>query len=163
MDNEYADEGTDIRNNVKDIAKRQKRFQTSTNVAFYVYLSHHPQYNKHETLVFDVEETDTGDNYNANDGIFDVPVTGTYVFTVTVGSLHNGFVTAEIIVNGQVKGTAFANSEHIHDDHSASGTIVVHANAGDHVFVRKGATSDNYPIISDNAYIRTAFCGWLLF
>ncbi|XP_045188302.2 uncharacterized protein LOC123546172 [Mercenaria mercenaria] len=142
--------------------RRIKR-QESTNVAFHVYLSGNRCYSNHEIYIFDVEEIDTVNSYNVGDGIFDVPITGTYVFTVTVGSNVRRFLQAQIMINGQIKGQAYADSQDITDIHSASTTIVVNANAGDHVFVRTEHSSNNCDVNSEVYHIRTSFSGWLLF
>ncbi|XP_053381861.1 uncharacterized protein LOC123541408 [Mercenaria mercenaria] len=136
--------------------------QGSENVAFYAYLSGKRCYGNHETIIYDVEETNVGNGYSSRDGIFDAPVTGVYVFTLTLVPDFYKYVQAEIIVNGAVKGNIFADSEEIHDMHPASTTIVVHLNAGDHVYVRRGTNCD-CDVISDTAHARSNFAGWLLF
>ncbi|XP_045180683.2 complement C1q-like protein 4 [Mercenaria mercenaria] len=158
---------TDIRNRInrgiesKTISGKLKR-QESTNIAFYTYLGGKRCYGNHETFVYDVVETNVGNGYNSRDGIFDVPVTGVYVFTATLVPDFHQHLQAEIIVDGVVKGIIFTDSEEINDIHQASTSIIVHVNAGDHVYIRRGR-SNSCNVISDTTLVRTTFAGWLLF
>ncbi|XP_045199029.2 complement C1q-like protein 4 [Mercenaria mercenaria] len=162
------DEGvTNIRNRInggiesKTIPGKLKR-QVSTNVAFYAYLSGKRCYGNHETFIYDVVETNVGNGYNSRDGIFDVPVTGVYVFTVTLVQYPNENIQAEVIVDGVVKGFIFVDYQQNHEIDQASTSIVVHVNAGNHVFIRRGTNSACY-VASETNYARTTFGGWLLF
>lgn len=109
-----------------------------------------------------LQEIDVGNGYNGQDGIFDAPITGVYVFTITLVPDFFKYVQAEIVINGVVKGNIFADSDEIHDIHPASTSIVVHVNAGDHVLVRRGTNSD-CDVLSDTSHARTSFSGWFLF
>ncbi|WAR28855.1 hypothetical protein MAR_014559 [Mya arenaria] len=77
--------------------------------------------------------TNVGKAYNAHDGAFVVPVNGTYAFAVSLFSQGKKYVGVEIVVNGDVKGEVFADSQEINDVHSSSASVVVDVNVGDHV------------------------------
>ncbi|XP_052819312.1 complement C1q-like protein 2 [Mya arenaria] len=132
------------------------------STAFYAYMSATVNnINAHEIILFDVEVTDTMSNYNPKDGMFTASVGGVYVFTITIHSFTNSFINAEIIVNGDVKGVANADSEEISDIHSSSATCVVQMAAGEHAFVRRGINSRSV-IVSVDGWGRSTFSGWLL-
>ncbi|XP_053381751.1 uncharacterized protein LOC128549251 [Mercenaria mercenaria] len=137
--------------------------QASENVAFHVYLSSERCLGNHETIVFDTEETDIGGSYNSHDGIFDTPITGTYVFTHTLIPKFHKWVQTEIVVDGAVKGVIVADTEEAQDYHPASVTIVVNVNAGQHVFVRRRRGSGGCDIASEFDVSYTTFSGWFLF
>ncbi|XP_052784562.1 complement C1q-like protein 4 [Mya arenaria] len=130
-------------------------------VAFYAYLSANVCPGVHQILVFDVLVTNVGKAYNAHDGAFVVPVNGTYAFAVSLFSQGKKYVGVEIVVNGDVKGEVFADSQEINDVHSSSASVVVDVNVGDHVYVRRGADS-TCGILSQASRGRTYFSGWLL-
>ncbi|XP_052783266.1 complement C1q-like protein 4 [Mya arenaria] len=144
---------------------RQSRAHTGKcdvqGVAFYAYLSADVCPGAHQILVFDILVTNVGRAYNAHDGAFVVPVNGTYVFAVSLFSQGNKFVCVELVVNGDVKGEVFADSEEINDYHSSSASIVVDVNVGDHVYVRRCADS-TCGILSRASRGRTSFSGWFL-
>ena len=99
-----------------------------------------------------------GDGYHVGDGIYTVPSSGLYVFAWTVAVLDHGWASVEIVVNAEVLGSAFADGYTSWDD--STGIIIVHVNAGDHVFIRM-QENGNGPINS-NARGRTSFSGWKL-
>ena len=99
-----------------------------------------------------------GGGYHVGDGIFVVPSSGLYVFAWTVGIQIHGWVVVDIIVNAEVLGAAFADGAT--GWNYAGGIIVVHVNAGDHVFIRMQENGSG-PIYSDNRG-RTSFSGWKL-
>lgn len=99
-----------------------------------------------------------GDGYHAGDGIFTVPSSGLYVFAWTVAVPDPGWASVEIVVNAEVLGSTFAHGPTGWDD--GAGIIVVHVNAGDHVFIRMQENGSG-PIYS-NVRGRTSFSGWKL-
>lgn len=88
-------------------------------------------------------------------------MTGVYVLTLTVLPKQQAWVNAEIVMNGSVVGKTVGDSDHSNDYHPGTTIIVIHINAGDHVFVRRGTDAD-CDVIGDG-YARTSFSGWLLF
>ena len=89
---------------------------------------------RHHTLIFDTVKTNMGLGYHKGDGIFIVPTAGLYIFSWTVTVETNGWASVEIVVNAEVLGTAFAEDHNNWD--SGTGVVVVHVDAGDHVFHR---------------------------
>jgi len=81
-----------------------------------------------------IKVVDVGDGYNNHDGIFDVPVAGIYVLTFTIYANYNHKDRTELVIDGQVKTAALADAYAINNYHTSTATIVVSANAGDHVF-----------------------------
>lgn len=134
---------------------------TTDHVAFHAYLSTSTQsgLRQHHTLVFDSVRVNKGNGYNKGDGIFVVPQTGLYVFTWTVTVQVNAWASVEIVVNGEVIGSAFADGNGAWDQ--GSGIILVEVNTGDHVFLRMQENGIN--AVNSNARGRTTFSGWKLF
>jgi len=106
---------------------------------------------------------DVGGGYNNQDGIFDVPVTGVYVFVYTVYADQNHFVRTELVINGQVKTASIADGATPHEVHSSTAIIVVPANAGEHVFVRRADTNSQCNIVSSMTLAVSSFSGWILY
>ena len=133
----------------------------SHQIAFYAYVSDHDQSSlpTHHTLVFDTVKLNRGQGYNENDGIFTVPVTGVYGFAWTVAVHDYSWASVEILVNGEVVGSAYAHAPTGMD--FGTGFAIVQANAGDHAFIRMQENGNG--AISSNARGRTSFLGWFLF
>ncbi|CAC5411494.1 C1QL [Mytilus coruscus] len=130
-------------------------------VAFYAYLSTNrvnPSF--HQTLIYDVAKTNSGNGYNAATGIFTAPTTGIYVFT-WVTRMYEATYSTELMVNNAVVGTSFLRVSHDHDV-SASGTVVTKISKGDSVFVRVHSTKGGWGDILSEQYGRSSFAGWLL-
>ncbi|XP_052800886.1 uncharacterized protein LOC128231532 [Mya arenaria] len=136
--------------------------RASGEVAFHAHMRASKCLGAHEVFIFDVEMTDLGSGYNNNDGIFDVPVAGIYVFTFTIYAEQHYEVRAELVVNGQVKTALIADADEINDYHTGTATIVVQVNAGDHVFVRRADTYSESCVTSNFSRALTTFSGWLL-
>ncbi|KAL3874082.1 hypothetical protein ACJMK2_037145 [Sinanodonta woodiana] len=149
-----------ISNSIFSLQNR-KRQSAAQQVAFHAYQHDSRVYSYHDILQYDVEEVDVGGGFNQRDSIFDVPVTGTYVFTWTTVPNLSSYVQTELIINGVVKGNAYAESNETHNVHPSTGIVVVQVNKGDHVYVRRGEHSESI-VKSDNIYQRTTFSGWLL-
>ncbi|WAR16242.1 hypothetical protein MAR_030836 [Mya arenaria] len=130
-------------------------------IAFYAYLGGNVNLNEHAVIMFNVEETDTRNSYNIHNGTFTAPVSGVYVLSITIYSGTNSYVGAEIIVNNDIKGEAFADAQEIGDTHSASATIVVQMTAGQYAYVRRGQSSLSV-MWSHASRGRSSFSGWLL-
>jgi len=111
----------------------------------------------------DFQVIDVGDGYSNQDGIFDVPVTGVYVFTYTVYAVNNHYVRTELVINGQVKTASTADGETVREVHTSTAIIVTPANAGDHVLVRRADTSTQCDVSSSIGYAVSTFSGWILY
>ena len=134
--------------------------EPTEQIAFYTYLSANSaaSLRQHHILVFDTVKTNMGDGYHVGDGIFIVPSSGLYVFAWTVTVQTHGWASVEIVVNAEVLGSAFADGPTGWGD--GAGIIVVHVNAGDHVFIRM--QENGVGPINSNARGRTSFSGWKL-
>ncbi|XP_060076694.1 uncharacterized protein LOC132556327 [Ylistrum balloti] len=131
--------------------------------AFHLELTHSLTAGKGNIVKFDDETLDDGDGYNANDGIYTVPKTGTYVITWTTLSGFRSYIQTYLIVNGVRRGASFADAQEIHDVHQATGIVVLRLNQGDHLFIQVGRTTNNTVYSDINYSGRPTFSGWILF
>ena len=136
--------------------------EPTEQIAFYTYLSANSaaSLRQHHILVFDTVKTNMGNGYHVGDGIFIVPSSGLYVFAWTVTVQPHGWASVEIVVNAEVLGSTFADGSYASCWDGSAGIIVVHVNAGDHVFIRMQENGDGP--INSNARGRTSFSGWKL-
>ena len=114
----------------------------------------------HHVLTFDVVTLNKGQGYNPFDGIFIVPVAGTYVFTWSFMSEPHGSVYTQLMKNADVIGTRYADSASATVWDFSTGVVVVGVARGDHVYVRLG--SDSQGKVGSVAHSRSTFSGWLL-
>lgn len=108
----------------------------------------------HHILKFDVILLNRGNSYNAFDGIFVDPATGTYVFTWSFMSWPHGWVYTELMKNADVIGTRYSESDSPSAWDLSTGIVVVHVSSGDHVYVRLGRTSNGRVEVSVKAELR---------
>ena len=104
--------------------------------------------------------------YSKFTGVFTVPVGGTYGFTYNVrmgchtSTIHGPF---QIIKNDVVEGVVFIDGHGCTSQETVTGTVIIHANLGDKVYIR---THPTYSSIDGNVYSdiygRTSFAGWLI-
>lgn len=133
-----------------------------TLIAFYAYSSHtFTRPSDHFVLIFDTVIPNTGNGYHHHSGIFIAPRSGYYVFTWSFRIQNDAHISTELMVNNSPRSSVYFDSRDEVGGNTA-GTIIVHLDFDDEVFVR--ITGDNYNlgnILSD--YIgRTYFGGWLL-
>lgn len=131
-------------------------------IAFHAYLSKDSSgpLPAHHILKFDVVPLNKGDGYTAFDGIFVVPVAGTYVFTWSFMADTHGTVYTQLMKNADVIGTRYADSETTLVWDFSTGLVVVDVTRVDHVYVRLGA--DSVDRVKSPTYSRSTFSGWLL-
>ncbi|XP_052706150.1 uncharacterized protein LOC128181700 [Crassostrea angulata] len=131
-------------------------------VIFHSYLSSNspPNLGTHHVIAFDAIPINKGNGYHHDNGIFEAPRPGTYVFLWTINTYPRGYIRTELVVNGNVISSGVTDSHA--DDGIMSGTNVAIADlvTGDHVYVRLRHTAINY--IYSNAEGRSTFSGWLL-
>ncbi|XP_062591682.1 uncharacterized protein LOC134253187 [Saccostrea cucullata] len=153
----------------KDSLIRKERFLAPATssvpngniVAFYAYFSKDvPSPSAYHILIFDNVITNAGNAYHSHTGTFIAPRTGLYVFTWTIRMYGNSYHRTELLVNNNFVGsTYFYPASNI--DGSVTGTVVVHVDQGDDVFLRTGEAYNNGNIISDiNG--KSSFAGWAL-
>lgn len=110
-----------------------------------------------------------GGGYTASDGIFDVPVSGVYVFTWTIStSRFYHPITTHLIVDGVTRGILTTDSDGSSSivgagSHPATGVVVIYAPAGKHVFIKAVNLNTGTGTLESNELIRSTFSGWLLF
>ncbi|XP_056003348.1 uncharacterized protein LOC125662766 isoform X2 [Ostrea edulis] len=136
-------------------------FPTSL-VAFHAYLSKDSTgpLSAHHILKFDSISLNKGHGYNAYDGIFIAPTSGTYVFTWSIMSDVQGNVFSQLMKNSDIIGTRYADSATSTVWDFATGIVVVGVNQGDHVYVWLGRESVGK--VLSVLYSRTTFSGWIL-
>lgn len=83
-------------------------------VAFHAYLSHDSSgpLPMHHILKYDMIPLNKGNGYNAFDGIFIVPTSGTYVFKWSIMCDVHGSLYTELMRNAEIIGTRIADSVH---------------------------------------------------
>ncbi|XP_061196430.1 complement C1q-like protein 3 [Saccostrea echinata] len=156
---------------VRETSKERKNRKLSTIhtrrqieeiVAFYAYLSSDLQPGIHHTIPFDVAITNAGNGYHHSTGVFVAPESGLYVFTWTIRMTHESAHSMELVVNNMVYGATFMRT-HTPEDQNVSGTVVVHVNRNDDVYVRTHQTyAYNAGNIRSDEFSRSTFAGWKL-
>ncbi|XP_062609634.1 uncharacterized protein LOC134271456 [Saccostrea cucullata] len=131
-------------------------------IAFHAYISKDSSGSlpAHHILKFDVVPLNKGNGYNAYDGIFVVPTSGTYVFTWAIMSDTHGWLNSRLMKNAHTIGSRYADSASSSVWDFSTGTVVADANKGDHVYVQLGADSGGK--VKSLSSSRTSFSGWSL-
>ena len=114
------------------------------SVGFTVYFSTDPSpdFGVHGILRFNHIISNAANGYDVNTGIFTSPVSGLYVFHLTVMSVNGGHsVSLNIVKNGAALDDAYANGGNKHNDQGAS-LVTVHLKRGEKVWAQQsyGAT-----------------------
>jgi len=129
------------------------------NVAFHAKFSADQCVSVGHVLTYDEVHVNVGNGYKSYDGIFVAPVSGVYVFSVTLVSVEFYYMSAALLVNGVEKATIVSDKA---DYLQASSTIVAQVQIGEHVFVRVSGES-NCKLSSNSIHGTSSFSGWLLF
>ncbi|XP_062612000.1 uncharacterized protein LOC134273808 [Saccostrea cucullata] len=165
MKNKNAISNTLVVETIKNVVPRiipATSVSPTQSVAFYVYMNSFSQPNipGHMTLTFDTVIINEGNGYTKHDGVFIVPIKGTYVFHWSFKVAVQSWASVEIIVNGNAIGCASSDTQRA--DHWGTGSelVITHVNVGDHVFVRTRERVIGSIISSDRA--RSSFSGWLM-
>ncbi|KAL4234592.1 hypothetical protein ACF0H5_006233 [Mactra antiquata] len=154
-------ENIKVQDKAPDASNRIRRQQVGTgNVAFTVILTNRlMNLGLNQNVIFDVIETNIGNAFNPQLGVFVAPLSGTYVFHVTIFAPIDEEVWCKIIVTGSSKGDAYAHGGTNNSD-TGSQTIIVHLNQGDNVAIRNGQAAHN--VYGNDATWTTTFSGFLL-
>jgi len=108
-------------------------------VAFYAKYSADQCVSVGQVLTYNEVHVNEGNGYTSHDGIFIAPVSGVYVFSVTLVSGGTTWMRVALVVNGVEKATiASDNVAYL----QASFTIVAHVRNGEHVLVRVSGESN---------------------
>lgn len=102
-----------------------------------------------------------GQGYHQDDGIFIVPSSGVYVFVWAVAIENHGWASVELVVNGEVFGSAFADDDGNGGWDHGTGVAVVETHTGDHVYIRMHDIGEG--VVHSDGRGRTSFSGWKLF
>ena len=127
-------------------------------VAFFASLSNHQTRIGHlQNVVFDHVETNIGNGYDPNIGLFRAPEAGTYVFSTTLMTYYNHTSNYGIYLNRQMVTTIYLGGHQKNYD-SASETVVLTLNKGDDISVKhRNADKDLH------GYSACIFSGFLLY
>uniref|UniRef100_A0A8W8JDP1 C1q domain-containing protein n=1 Tax=Magallana gigas TaxID=29159 RepID=A0A8W8JDP1_MAGGI len=109
-------------------------------VAFYAYLSTHEAASSaiHHIIAFDKVITNVGNAYHPHTGTFIAPRSGLYIFTWTIAQWGTSYHVTERVVDNDNVNVIYMNPANLVVG-SVTGTVVVHVNQGDDVFVRTGS------------------------
>ncbi|XP_060587429.1 complement C1q-like protein 2 [Ruditapes philippinarum] len=121
---------------VKEAGINLQNGPTGRGVAFTARLKEHVTVRSLETIKFDDVLTNIGKSYFPSTGVFKVPYSGRYLFSLTVRAQYQKQVCAEIIAEPHVIGQLAAGDSEI-ERASASITVVVSLQAGDEIYVRE--------------------------
>ncbi|XP_069103082.1 uncharacterized protein [Argopecten irradians] len=145
----------------KIVRSRGKRVDpTSSGVAFSVFLASDMHAVSGSIIKYDSVRTDTRNAYNHGNGIYEVPVSGVYVFTWSTTSDLNGggSICSRLMVNGADRSGTCADAT-TSDWDTATGLIVTSVNSGDHVYITSKSTGNLISRADDTS----TFSGWRLF
>ncbi|KAL4238793.1 hypothetical protein ACF0H5_003500 [Mactra antiquata] len=112
---------------------------------------------EHRTIVFDRVISNIGNAYHPHTGIFVVPFSGVYVFSVTVMSSPGKTIRLELMVDGRSVCEIYSSNNQFYN--TASGTYVLQLIAGSDVWIETGDYGTNYDV-HGNSY--TSLTGFLL-
>ncbi|XP_052778110.1 complement C1q-like protein 2 [Mya arenaria] len=125
-------------------------------VAFSARLSSHILFRPGETLLFDDVMMNAGSGFKGSSGEFTAPLSGRYLFTVTVRAQFHKMVSAELAGNGRMLARVTSGYGAI-ERATSSVTVVVELKRGDVISVRQA--SDKTGEYYGNGY--SAFSGFL--
>lgn len=106
--------------------------------------------------------TNNCDGYNVLNGIFTVPISGTYVFTWTTQNVDGTYMVSEIVVNNELMGRIVSSSNGYDEEDAATGTVVLEVSEGDVVWIRTNNPTADHKV-SLSSYYPSTFSGWLLY
>ena len=134
------------------------------HVAFYAYMTTsmvNP--GSHQILKFDHVMTNIGHGYHNNTGVFIAPTSGVYVFSWTIRTSAGAIHSVEFIVNNEIYGSLYRDTNSYNDGHSSE-TSIVRVQTGDDVYLRiKTDQCYSKGSIRSDACGRTSFAGWKIF
>ncbi|OWF47659.1 uncharacterized protein LOC110454071 [Mizuhopecten yessoensis] len=146
----------------KSVKQQEKRVDNTSpgEYAFSLFLSVNTHVSQHEVVKYDHVVLDTANGYNHGNGIYEVPVSGVYVFTwsTTCDDDPTTSISTGLMVNGVLRSATIADSSPSEWE-SATGIIVTSVSVGDHVYVRSASPATMLSYEGG----RSTFSGWRLF
>ena len=139
----------------------QPPFQQMTPVGFSAYSTTLASYNAGDVIQFPYIITNVGNHYNSVTDTFVAPYPGFYMFSASISSDDNQHVRANIMQEGSLLATAYADdlATTVHTTHhQASMVVVTECAAGDRVWIE---SEDIGQIYSDSSRI-SVFTGVML-
>ncbi|KAL4229584.1 hypothetical protein ACF0H5_012622 [Mactra antiquata] len=137
--------------------QRKRQASIDTPVAFFARLGNHLDHaGINQVFIFDNVETNIGNAYNTNMGMFTAPVDGIYVFSTTLVSKHHVNAHASFYRNSNSLNTMYVSGAEAGYD-TTSATITLYLSQGDIITVRNGDSNVSY-----YGYNHTSFTGFLL-
>jgi hypothetical protein len=114
----------------------------------------------HHTIVFDKPITNFGNAYSISTGIFQAPLKGIYVFTLTFMVVPRHSEYLEIVVDGNALNDIFADASSGGDFMSTTKQWILNLNSGSDVWIRTSSFENMGQI---HGKMHTVFSGFLLF
>ena len=109
-----------------------------------------------EVVQFDVTLSNLGGYYQADNGVFICPYSGTYAFSVSILTTVGDFASGELYIDGTLYTTAWADDDESTNSH-ASNMFVASCAAGGQVYVQTYSSSSTF-----HANYHTVFAGFLI-
>lgn len=145
-------------------SERVKRQTTMSNVAFSAYLTH-TQYSMRpgENIVFDRVILNDGSGYDSSTGIFQAPVSGTYLFTFHFDTHVHTFIRLSVDRRNQVDAVANPHISALNkeDDTMSGNTVIIHVGIAQKVRVEVYDVTGE--AASSSTYRLCTFSGVLLY
>lgn len=89
-----------------------------------------------QVIVFGYADTNIGQAYNTNSGVFRCQQAGVYLFSVTILAFSNKGAEFTLVKNGAEVGYIYARSDSSGRDDSGSNTFILDLNVSDDVWVK---------------------------
>ncbi|XP_062607178.1 complement C1q-like protein 3 [Saccostrea cucullata] len=151
-----------LKNSYQDFRKDKRLIHHGSaieGIGFYAYMSSdEPDPRGHHTLVYDVTQTNYGNGYNKDTGVFTAPMGGLYSFTWSTRVECHLAHTTDLVINAKIMGSTYAYCGF----NTVTGHVVAAVNQGDVVFMRTHSTSPGQGAIKSNEFGRSAFSGFLI-
>ncbi|KAL3870858.1 hypothetical protein ACJMK2_038893 [Sinanodonta woodiana] len=138
-------------------------------VAFSVYLDHAiHNLGPNQILIFNQILLNEGHAYNKFTGVFSATVGGVYIFAWSVAARDDGTLSApdiwtKLVVNGEHKVSAVAESTQLRDDEMGTNVAILRLDQGDAVWIAHHDLGNTRDIFSSDSLRVVTFSGALLF
>ncbi|XP_062579471.1 uncharacterized protein LOC134241441 [Saccostrea cucullata] len=113
----------------------------------------------HQTVVYDTVLTNNDNGYNPKNGIFTCPQSGTYMFIWQTLINPLTYIRLEIVVSGSALYGIVEDTQDANDFDTATGSIIIHVNVGDTVFIRSRDSGPG-PMFTESSVITSSFSGY---